>query len=102
MVSAFIFKLLSLLPFALWVLLVFLAWFEAGHLTLGTSSITAAPVLRLESTGWLKLFAQGHWGSHTNSPSVTSSLELIGLLWWCFYLKKKKKKKKYFCEESPA
>lgn len=42
MVSAFLFELLSLLPFALWVLLGFLAWFGADHLTLGTSRLTAA------------------------------------------------------------
>lgn len=47
-VSAFLFKLLSLLPFALWVSLVFLAWFGADHLTLGTSRFT---VLRLQSAG---------------------------------------------------
>lgn len=38
-VSAFLFELLSLLPFALSVLLVFLAWFGADHLTLGTSRL---------------------------------------------------------------
>lgn len=48
-------------------------------------------MLRLESAGWLKLFAQGHQGAVPTLQVVTSSWKLIGLLWWCFFFFKKRK-----------
>lgn len=99
-VSAFLFELLSLLPFALWVLLVFLAWFGADHLTLGTSRLPAAQrsdcSLQDGSSSLLKAMRELYQLSRCDQLMDANRFTLV------VFLNKQKKKKIYFCEERSA